>query len=220
MTYDYSEVFDFIIQKRIGKMYEWKPIGTPYGQFEALIYFSCPYWFTDSEKSMEKLEEFSTLLGEIGTKWRIINADELIKDRMAYYWNLLDPIMKSTDINFAVKQEFMIMRTVYHLVYTQPLATFPINENDFKLMPPSFKDVCPYLNVLVNTLISLGKNAEKPVKSDEIYIVNALGQSCTAKQEIDEYGTSWVIIRTEDGNVYDKICNHTLDEMKKIWSQN
>ena len=59
-----------------------------------------------------------------------------------------------------------------------------------------------------------------PEKSDEINIVNAVGDICIAKQEIDEYGNPWVIVRYEDGNVYQKMRNRTLDEMKKIWLQN
>ena len=212
-----EEVFNSIIQKKIGKMYEWRPIVTPYGQFEAIIYFSCPYWLA---ADIEDPNDFMMQLGEIGVRWGIENSNLLIQDRIGYYSYMFKPIWEATDINVLVQQEFMIKRTVFHLIYKHPLADLPINENDFEFMPPNFREVCPDLFVLVKTRLSFKKIRTMPERIDEIYIVNEVGDICIAKQEIDEYGTPWVIIRYEDGNVYQEIRNHTLDEMKAIWFQN
>ena len=217
MEYDYSKVFNFIIQKKIGKMYKWQPMSNSHGQFEALIYFCYPYWFAGN---LENSEDFVTQLEEIGTQWKIKNPKEYIMDRISYYGHLFKPIWEANDMETLFKQEVMIKRIVYHLVYKHPLADLPINEADFEFMPPSFSEVCPELFVLVKSHISLMKIKTMPKKSDEINIVNAVGDICIAKQEIDKYGTPWVIIRYEDGNVYQVISNHTLDEMKKVWSQN
>ena len=217
MEYDYSAVFDSIIQKKIGKMYEWRPIVTPYGQFEAIIYFSCPYWFAGN---LENSDDFLTQLEEIGTQWKIINSKELIMDRIGYYGHLFKPIWEANDMETLVKHELMIKRIVFHLVYKHPLANLPINEDDFEFMPPSFMEVCPDLFVLVKSHISSMKMKTMTKKSGEINIINAVGDICIAKQEKDEYGNPCVIVRYEDGKVYQKIRNHTLDEMSKIWSQN
>jgi len=217
MNYDYSEVFNSIIQKKIAKMYEWRPIATPYGQFEALIYFSCPYWFVDN---LENSDGFLTQLEEIGTRWKIKNPNELFEDRINDYAKLFKPIWKANDIETLVKNEVMIKRIVFHLVYKHPLANLPINEEDFEFMPPSFREVCPDLFVLVKTQRNFIKIRTMPKKCGEINIINAACDICIAKQEKDEYGNPCVIVRYEDGKVYQEIRNRTLDEMGKIWSQN